>query len=194
MAAQRGLRYFLSSTYPPTPTSKSSAPSKPSGESTRPDAQPPWLSRQLPYFFHGLTFSLGLIISGMISPLKVLSFLQPLSTTFDPSLAMVVLSGVIPNGIHYYYHYIRPQSQSGPEKKRQSLYGWEEWRVPSRTDIDWRLVVGSVIFGAGWGLAGVCPGPAVVGLGQAAMKGRGIEKIAGWVGAMAGGMALGRAI
>lgn len=92
----------------------------------------------------------------MADPRKVLQFLIPLDTqNFDPSLAMVVLSGVVPNAIHWI-----------ELKKGQVSFKWEKWAVPSRTDIDWKLVLGSVIFGIGWGLAGVCPGPAIVGVGR----------------------------
>lgn len=183
MAAQKALRYLLSAEPTPGPKDQSRNRNESSSLPSRP-------MRELPYLLHGLTFSLGLIISGMVSPLKVLSFLQPLSPTFDPSLAMVVLAGVIPNGIHYF--------QSSYVAKKQTKYKWEEWRVPSRTDIDWKLVVGSAVFGVGWGLAGVCPGPALVGVSQALVAGStapgtasGVEKVAAWVAAMASGMVLG---
>lgn len=117
----------------------------------------------------------------MISPLKVVSFLQPFQPNFDPSLAMVVLGGVIPNAVHY------------RDLKHHAKLVWEEWRVPSRTDIDWRLIVGSVAFGLGWGLAGVCPGPGLAGLSQSLLIG-GTDKVAGWLGAMLVGMAVGTRI
>lgn len=117
----------------------------------------------------------------MVSPLKVVSFLQPLEPNFDPSLAMVVLGGVLPNALHY------------QDLKHQAKLSWEQWRVPDRSDIDWRLIVGSVAFGLGWGLAGVCPGPGLVGLSQSVLNG-GTDKIAGWIGAMLVGMAIGRRI
>ncbi|KAK4688061.1 uncharacterized protein P7C73_g2060, partial [Tremellales sp. Uapishka_1] len=130
--------------------------------------------RLAPYFLSGLTFSIGLSMSGMVSPLKVISFLRllpllPPWTAFDPSLAMVVLGGVVPNAIHYAYI-------SGTPKPRLA---WEKWQVPSRRDIDWRLVTGAAIFGIGWGLSGVCPGPAIVSLGQVAvagLQGENVEK------------------
>lgn len=109
-----------------------------------------------PYLLTGITFSLGLILSGMVSPLKVIGFLRfpPPMAGFDPSLALVFLGGVVPNAIHWRGVVPVPKLP------------WEKWRVPSRTDIDWRLVLGSLLFGLGWGLAGVCPGPAVVAGGQ----------------------------
>jgi len=140
---------------------------------------PPGWVKELPYFLSGLIFALGLQISGMLSPLKVISFLQPFSPTFDPSLAMVVIGGVIPNMLHYV------------DLKKEAKLFWEEWRVPARRDIDWRLITGSVLFGLGWGLAGVCPGPALVGLSHGLLNGS-AAKVGGWLGAMVVGMAIGR--
>ena len=179
IAAQKAARNLLLS-YNASPSSV--AEPKPTSTPTR--TGPSMLERELPYLLHGLTFSLGLMISGMVSPLKVLSFLQPFSPSFDPSLAMIVLAGVVPNGIHYFYKL----------EEKKAMYKWESWRVPDRKDIDWRLILGSILFGAGWGLAGVCPGPAVVGFTQGLIMGQGVEKVGMWVGAMAGGMSLARAI
>ena len=94
---------------------------------------------------------------------------------------MVVIAGVIPNALHYV------------DLKKEAKLFWEEWRVPERRDIDWRLVIGSVLFGLGWGLAGVCPGPALVGLSHGVLNGS-AGKVAGWLGAMTVGMAVGRRI
>lgn len=143
--------------------------------------RPPSWIKETPYFLSGLVFALGLQISGMISPLKVVSFLQPLQPNFDPSLAMVVLGGVLPNAIHY------------SDLKHEAKLAWENWQVPERRDIDWRLLAGSVAFGLGWGLAGVCPGPGLVGLSQSIMTG-GTDKVVGWLAAMLAGMAIGRQI
>jgi hypothetical protein len=97
------------------------------------NARPPpgWI-KEVPYFLSGLIFALGLQISGMLSPLKVISFLQPFSPSFDPSLAMVVIAGVLPNALHYV------------DLKKEAKLFWEEWRVPERRDIDWKLITGSV--------------------------------------------------
>lgn len=117
--------------------------------------------KQVPYLLSGLTFSLGLLMSGMVSPLKVISFLRclPPFTAFDPSLAMIILGGVLPNGIHYAY---LKRSNVCPT----TTFPWEKWCVPSTTEIDRRLVLGSTVFGVGWGLCGVCPGPALVSLSE----------------------------
>ncbi|RXK36504.1 hypothetical protein M231_06225 [Tremella mesenterica] len=110
--------------------------------------------RSLPYILNGIIFSLGLQMSGMISPLKVAAFLTPFSPDFDPSLALIVITGVIPNAIQW-----------GIIKNiRRPKLDWESWNVPTRPDIDWKLLLGSSLFGVGWALTGVCPGPAVVGL------------------------------
>ncbi len=119
----------------------------------------------LPYLLSGLTFSLGLIVSGMVSPLKVMGFLRvpPPLDTWDPSLAMVVAGGVVPNMIQWF---ALQKANSGSPKP---LFNWEQWRVPSRRDITPRLVLGALVFGAGWGLGGVCPGPGIVTGGQLAV-------------------------
>lgn len=116
----------------------------------------------LPYLAAGLTFAVGLSMSGMINPLKVTGFLRmpPPLDTFDPSLAMVVAGGVIPNAIHWF--------NLQRKQKLAPSFNWEKWQVPTRKDIDWRLIVGSFAFGAGWGLCGVCPGPAICAGGQMA--------------------------
>ena len=148
---------------------------------------PTTFHRYASYLLAGTTFSFGLLVSGMANPMKVLRFLTVRDLpTFDPSLAMVVLSGVIPNAVHW----------SILEKGKTRL-SWEKWYVPSRTDIDWRLIAGSAIFGVGWGLAGICPGPAVVGLGSlvpAMLRGEVITEVAktmaAFVGSMVAGMTL----
>jgi hypothetical protein len=170
------------------------------------------VTRHMPYFLSGMTFSLGLLLSGMVSPLKVLGFLHfawpahwPM---FDPSLAMVIL---LPNAFAWIY--LRKRLATGcipystdrmTERSPISLrpyLPWESWRVPSRSDIDWRLITGSVIFGIGWGLGGVCPGPAVVGLGEVAVGmlagneragGYVMKGICSFLGAMILGMAAAR--
>ena len=68
---------------------------------------------------------------------------------------MIVISGVIPNAIHW---------MAIDEGKTK--YPWENWTVPTRMDIDTRLICGSAIFGVGWGLVGVCPGPVITGVGR----------------------------
>ncbi|WVQ82714.1 hypothetical protein IAT38_004846 [Cryptococcus sp. DSM 104549] len=166
--------------------------------SSTPAAPSPAVSaaqRLAPHFLAGLTFSTGLALSGMTDPSKVFSFLRfPSPQSFDPSLAMVMLGGVLPNAIHYARLVRRARAQGGEPKPR--LVG-ETWSVPSRRDLDWRLVTGAVVFGVGWGLAGVCPGPALVTLGEAILaagSGAGVEgwkKTGTFVATMLGGMLIG---
>ncbi|ODO07154.1 hypothetical protein L198_00733 [Cryptococcus wingfieldii CBS 7118] len=159
--------------------------------STATDA-PSAISRLAPYFLAGLTFSLGLSISGMTDPSKVAGFLRfPTPFAFDPSLVMVMVGGVLPNAIHY------ASTMKKAHGKPEPALAWEQWNVPSRRDIDWRLVMGAVVFGAGWGLAGICPGPALVSLGEVVVSalGGGVSsaaagKVSTFAISMLGGMAL----
>jgi uncharacterized membrane protein YedE/YeeE len=104
-------------------------------------------------FLSGLVFGIGLIVSGMVNPAKVLGFLD-LFGRWDPSLA-VVMAGAVAIGIFAF-------ALAG--KRSASLLG-TPMLLSSPNQIDRRLVLGSLVFGAGWGLAGFCPGPAVVALG-----------------------------
>ncbi|RZL09301.1 MAG: YeeE/YedE family protein [Rubrivivax sp.] len=102
----------------------------------------------------GLVFGLGLIVSGMADPAKVLGFLD-LAGAWDPSLAFVML-GAIAVGL---------VSFAVARGRTVSLLG-AEMRLPAARQIDRRLVGGSLLFGIGWGVAGFCPGPALVALGM----------------------------
>ena len=107
----------------------------------------------------GLVFGFGLIVSGMTNPEKVLDFLD-LSGAWDPSLALV-MGGAIAVGLVAFRL---------AKKRTQSLLGLP-MQLPIAKQIDWRLVGGSLSFGLGWGLAGICPGPALVLLGAGVSKG-----------------------
>ncbi len=109
-------------------------------------------------FVTGLLFGIGLLVSGMANPEKVLGFLD-LFGNWDPSLAFV-MGGAIAVGLVAF----RLAGQ-----RRQSLLG-EPLRLPARRDIDTRLMLGSLGFGVGWGLVGFCPGPALVALGAGELK------------------------
>ena len=108
-------------------------------------------------FLVGLLFGIGLMLSGMTDPGKVLGFLD-LAGAWDPSLALV-MGGAIAVGIFAF----------GAAKKRSASFLGAALQLPTQQHIDKRLVVGSLLFGAGWGLAGFCPGPALVSMaaGQA---------------------------
>ncbi|MET0387741.1 MAG: YeeE/YedE family protein [Polyangiales bacterium] len=100
----------------------------------------------------GLLFGVGLVVSGMTQPQKVLDFLDPLGD-FDPSLILVMVGAI---GVHLpAYWMIR--------KRAAPLYA-ARFSVPTRRDIDVKLLAGAFLFGAGWGLGGYCPGPALVAL------------------------------
>lgn len=106
----------------------------------------------------GLVFGLGLIVSGMANPAKVLGFLD-LAGSWDPSLALV-MGGAIAVGLGAF---------AVAERRRDSWLGWP-MQLPRARHIDHRLVLGGLAFGAGWGLAGFCPGPALVALGMGQAK------------------------
>lgn len=120
----------------------------------------------------GLVFGLGLIISGMADPAKVIAFLD-LAGAWDPSLALVMAGAIAVGLIAFRLAGSRHLSWLG-----------EAMRMPTARDIDRRLVLGSLAFGAGWGLAGFCPGPALVALGM------GEGKALIFVAAMLAGMGL----
>lgn len=103
----------------------------------------------------GFIFGSGLVISHMVQTTKVLGFLDVFgirSGTWDPSLIVVMAAGLLFTGIGYAI--IRPRT---PIFARQSLW-------PAATDIDRPLIAGAALFGIGWGLVGLCPGPAIADL------------------------------
>lgn len=104
----------------------------------------------------GLLFGVGLIVSGMSNPAKVLNFLD-LAGTFDPSLAFVMGGAVLVAFIGFRLVLSRERPLLAPR-----------FQLPTRTDIDARLIVGPALFGIGWGLGGFCPGPAFTALSLAA--------------------------
>lgn len=123
-------------------------------------------------FLVGLLFGLGLIVAGMTDPSKVLDFLD-LAGTWDPSLAFVMGGGILV-GLGAF----------ATAKKRTTTFFGGAMHLPTSTDIDKRLIGGGLLFGAGWGLAGFCPGPAIVSMGA------GQPKAAVFVAAMLAGMAV----
>jgi uncharacterized membrane protein YedE/YeeE len=123
-------------------------------------------------FVSGLVFALGLVLGGMTEPSKVFGFLD-ITGAWDPSLAFV-LGGAL--GTHAL---LRPLVVRRP---RPLLA--ESFSFPSRSDVDARLVTGSLLFGVGWSIGGFCPGPALVALGA------GMEAAWLFVPAMLAGMLL----
>lgn len=106
----------------------------------------------------GLVFGLGLILSGMANPAKVLGFLD-LAGTWDPTLVFVMAGAIAVGTIAFVV----------ARKRVVSLLGFL-MRLPKSRDIDRRLVGGSLLFGIGWGIAGFCPGPGLVALGMGEVK------------------------
>ncbi|GMG92868.1 DUF6691 family protein [Cupriavidus metallidurans] len=118
----------------------------------------------------GLLFGIGLMVSGMANPVKVLGFLD-LAGRWDPSLAFVMVGAIAIGSVAFLL----------AKRRQHSLLGLP-MQLPTNTVITPRLVIGSALFGIGWGTAGFCPGPALVALGA------GYPKAIGFVLAMAAGM------
>lgn len=117
----------------------------------------------------GLIFGAGLAISGMVNPAKVLGFLD-VTGHWDPSLALVMAGGVAVFAVGFLL-----------VKRTSHPVFAAKFEIPTRRDIDPRLVAGAVLFGIGWGLAGFCPGPALTSLAF------GITKVYVFVAAMVAG-------
>jgi uncharacterized membrane protein YedE/YeeE len=123
-------------------------------------------------FAVGLLFGLGLMLSGMTDPGKVLGFLD-LGGAWDPSLALVMGGAIAVGLLAYAIARVRSTTMLGGVMQ-----------LPTRRDVDRPLVVGSLVFGIGWGLAGFCPGPALVAMAA------GYWQAALFVAAMMAGMLL----
>jgi len=109
-------------------------------------------------FLAGLAFGLGLIVSGMANPAKVLGFLD-LGGRWDPSLAFVMGAAIAVGAVAF----------AVARRRTRSFLG-AAMRLPASRTIDRRLVLGSVLFGIGWGVAGFCPGPGLVAAGMGEVK------------------------
>ena len=123
-------------------------------------------------FLSGLVFAIGLGVSGMTQPAKIVGFLD-FTGAWDPSLLGVMGGAVVVNFVLYRLIFKRPTP----------LFG-SSFSLPTRRDIDARLLLGAALFGAGWGLGGFCPGPAVVSSASTA------SSVLTFVLAMLGGMFL----
>jgi len=131
-------------------------------------------------FVVGLIFGLGLLLSGMSNPAKVLAFLDlgGIATgRWDPSLAFVMAGAVAVTFAGFRWVLARPRPFLG-----------DRFHLPTQRDLDLRIVAGPAIFGIGWGLAGFCPGPALTAVGF------GSTSAFIFVVAMAAGMVLARII
>ena len=121
-------------------------------------------------FFAGLLFGLGLLLSGMTDPAKVLGFLDFFGA-WDPSLAFVMVGAIFVGFFAY-----------ALARNRTTNFLGGALQLPKSSEIDKRLVLGGLTFGAGWGLAGFCPGPGIVSMAS------GEVKAAVFVAAMVAGM------
>lgn len=112
-------------------------------------------NRALPLFFallSGTLFGLGLVVSGMVNPAKVLAFLD-VAGNWDPTLAFVMLGALAVTTPAFRV-----------VLKRRGPWFANRFALPTKTDLEPRLALGAALFGIGWGLAGLCPGPAVTAL------------------------------
>ena len=123
-------------------------------------------------FIVGLVFGIGLIVAGMTDPAKVQGFLD-LAGDWDPSLAFVMGGAILVGLVAFRF----------AGRRERALLG-DAMRLPTATQIDRRLVLGGLAFGAGWGLAGFCPGPALASLAT------GGAKVMIFTGSMVAGMAV----
>ncbi len=138
------------------------------------------MTRILAALLVGLVFGLGLTISQMIDPAKVLGFLDVAGIadgSWDPSLALVMAGGLAVAFVGF--KLVLP---------RGTPVFADRFQLPARRELDGRLIAGSAIFGIGWGLAGICPGPGLTALGL------GYTDVALFVAAMLAGMGLNRLI
>lgn len=127
---------------------------------------------QLMALLSGLLFGFGLAVSGMIDPARVQGFLD-IAGRWDPTLAFVMGGALLVNVPAYWLTRRRAQPLFEPK-----------FYLPTRKDIDARLLIGAAAFGVGWGIAGFCPGPALASLTS------GILRIFGFCLAMLAGMAV----
>jgi len=128
----------------------------------------------------GFIFGWGLLVSGMVQPAKVLAFLDVFGArdgAWDPSLAVVMAAALAVSGLGYALAKRRQQPILAARMSPRMLW-------PSKTEIDRELVIGSALFGAGWGLVGLCPGPALENLATLS------PRVIVFVIAMAAGMVL----
>ena len=106
----------------------------------------------LPGLIVGLVFGAGLALSDMVNPARVLAFLD-LAGAWDPTLAFVMGGALIPSAIGY-----------AIVRRMQRPIMAEEFRIPQNRALEPQLLAGAAVFGIGWGLVGLCPGPAIAGL------------------------------
>jgi uncharacterized membrane protein YedE/YeeE len=127
-------------------------------------------------FVSGLLFGLGLVVSGLINPAKVLNFLD-ITGSWDASLALTMGAAVVTTGLGYLFVLAKPAPLLGGN-----------FHLPPATAVDGRLITGAALFGIGWGVVGYCPGPAIAALSAGSV----LTFV--FVAAMLAGMAVSRAL
>ncbi len=133
------------------------------------------MKRALPSLLSGMLFGVGLTLSQMVNPAKVIGFLD-VAGNWDPSLAFVMGGALAVTFVSFRFILLRPAPIAA-----------STFRVPAAREIDGRLIGGAALFGVGWGMSGLCPGPAIVSLAY------GLPGSIAFVTAMIAGMALHRA-
>jgi len=126
--------------------------------------------RKLVAFIAGLLFAVGLVVGGMTQPAKIVNFLDFFGH-WDPSLAFVMGGALLVNIFAYRWTIDREEPLTAGE-----------FYIPTRNDLDWKLIGGAVLFGVGWGFGGYCPGPGIAAVASAEMP------ALGFVGGLVGGM------
>jgi uncharacterized membrane protein YedE/YeeE len=111
----------------------------------------------------GMIFGVGLALAGMLNPAKVAGFLDVFGL-WDPSLMLVMAGGILVNGAGYFLCVRRGQPLFAQSLFSKPLFAGT-YSLPEARQIDRKLVIGSVLFGMGWGLAGLCPGPVIASIG-----------------------------
>lgn len=114
----------------------------------------PSVKSNLLAYLTGLVFGVGLILAGMVDPSKVIGFLDLFGGAWDPSLAFVMMGAI---AVHFVLFRVITRRASPLLDAR--------FHLPTRTDLDAKLLGGAAIFGIGWGLGGFCPGPGLTSLG-----------------------------
>ncbi len=134
------------------------------------------MKQRIVAFGSGLLFAVGLVVGGMTQPKKIVDFLDFFGS-WDPSLAFVMGGALLVNLVAY--RWTRDESEP--------VVG-QQFYIPQRNDIDWKLIGGGVLFGVGWGLGGFCPGPGITALASLQAP------VFGFVGGMIGGVLIYKAV
>jgi len=111
----------------------------------------------------GMIFGIGLALAGMLNPAKVAGFLD-IFGLWDPSLMLVMAGGIMVNAAGYFL-FMRGGQSSFSQSSFSRPFFAKSFSLPEARQIDRKLIIGSGLFGMGWGLAGLCPGPVIASIG-----------------------------